>query len=267
MGVGQGAVGLRSVRWRRHVRPRDSIAVGGAVRIFERWPDEPWPGHLAAEGPNTAVMYGLSAYCSWIAGTYNTPIAGGAANIIAPGYISLGTGTATPQLSDVFGFAETYGTRQLITYTSVMATTGGVEADLILNYAVSAITGTFSEAMLLDAPTGSAAVGSGGATGGSTTLALASGAPAVTGGSAPGQYETIYINDGSASEYCAIASSAAAGASSWTLQQPLQHNHAANTPIVVFGGNLFAHSPITYTVASGTQPAVFWTIPLIATGS
>ncbi len=248
-------------------RPSGGIIVRGHVRAYLR---QPWrhrwgPWELAAEAHNIATNYALAAYASWVAGTYNTPNAGAAtANIPAPGYVALGTGTGTPAVTDAFGFAEVYGTRIPLSFTQVLPVSGGIEADLTAGYQPTALSGTYTEAMLLDAPTGTAAVGTGGVLAGASSLPLAAGAPAVTGGGVAGTYETIYIDDGADSEYASIATTAAAGAASWALQAPLAHAHAAATPIVAFGPHLWAHSNISLSVPPGTQGSLQWSIPFDA---
>lgn len=239
------------------------LGVSGRVRVSVRDPGGPW--RLIAQQHNIATNFALAAYASWVAGTYNTPNAGAAtANIVAPGYVALGNGSGTPSVTDLFPYAEVYGTRIALSFTQVLSVTGGIEAVLTAGYQPNAITGTFTEAALLDQPTGSAAVGTGGVSSGASTLPLAAGAPAVTGGTQAGNYETIYIDDGADSEYAAIATSAAAGASSWSLQSPLQYSHAAATPIAAFGPNLWAHSTISFAVASGQQASVAWSITFSA---
>lgn len=236
------------------------VRVGGCVTVTLVGPDgKPLRTRRFS---NTATQYGLLAYASWIAGTYNTPSAGGATNMVGPGYVALGTGTGTPGVGDLTGFAETNGTRVQLAFTQVFT---GNTALLVANWASPGPTGNFTEAMLFDQPVGSAAVGSGGVSAGATTLPLAAGAPAVIGGSQPGQYTTAYINDGASSEYIGLGAAASAGASSWTLRSALQYAHVAATPIVVFTGNLFAHASITADNSGGSSGiAVQWDLPFSA---
>ena len=243
------------------------IRVGGHVRAWARhreggiW----WPhGFLcggADEWDNTATTYALSSLAQYWMGTSNTP--GNPNAILPPTYVALGTGTQTPSTADQFMFAEAYGTRVAFAFSNLVTTTTGL---LAASYQTTQANGTWTEVGLWDAPTGSATVGTGGVLAGATTLPLGASAPAVQGGSTPGQYTTAYINDGANSEYIAISVTASAGAASWTLQAPLQHNHAASVPITVFNGNLWAHASLIPSLvkASGQQLLVQWSAPFSA---
>lgn len=241
------------------MRARSGIRVGGSVTTTILGPDG-LPVRTR-RFRNTACQYGLAAYASWITGVYNTPLAGGATNIVGPGYVALGTGTAVPAVGDLTGFAEVYGTRKPITYTQLFT---GDTAMLVSNYLSTDPSGTFTETMLFDADVGSAAIGTGGAPAAATEIPLGAGAPAVLGGSAAGQYTTAYIDDGASSEYIGLAAPAAAGAYSWFLRAPLQYPHAAAVPIVVFTGNLFGHSAISETKSSTQGMTLQWSIPMTA---
>lgn len=232
------------------------MRIGGIVRVARRRPSGVWE----ASYHNTQTNWALYSLAEWYLGTSNT--SGNTGAILPPTYIALGTGSTTtgPQVSDIAMYAETYGTRQAISYTAIY---GGNEAQLTTTYATTAAVGSWSEAGFWDSNVGSATVGSAGATQGSTTLPLGANAPAVAGGSTAGQYNTAYINDGANSEYISLAASASSGATSWSLQSALLHAHAAATPIVVFVGNLWAHvafSPAV-TKSSGEQLSVQWAVP------
>lgn len=210
---------------------------------------------------NTITTLGLTALAQWWAGYSNTP--GNPGVVPGPGYVALGTGNGTPSTADQFLYAEAYGTRAALTYELLLTTTTSLVAT---SYTTTQANGTWTEVGLWTGATLSAAVGTGGVSSGTTTLPLASGAPAVTGGSTPGLYTTAYIDDGANSEYASIATSAAAGASSWTLQAGLTYAHAANTPIVVFGGTLLAHAALSPSLVkpSGNSLLVQWTATFAA---
>ena len=237
------------------------ITVAGSVRLWIRRPGGAW--RLLGQYHNTATTYALTTLAQWWMGVGN--ISGTPGAILAPGYIALGTGTATPTSADQTMFAEANGTRKALTYNDLTTTTTGLVAT---NYQTTEAVGTWSEVGLLDAPVGAAAVGAGGVLATATTLPLAAGAPAVIGGSAPGQYTTAYINDGASSEYIGLAATAAAGAASWALRTGLAHSHAAAVPIVVFNGNLWAHAAISpaEVKAAGDTLAAQWLAPFSAVG-
>lgn len=215
----------------------------------------------AGEWRNTVTTLGLTRLAQWWGGSSNT--AGNPGVLAPPGYVALGTGTGTPSTADQSLYAEAYGTRAALTYTLLLTTTTGLVAT---SYTTTQANGTWTEVGLFDSATGSAAVGTGGVSSGTTTLPLAAGAPAVTGGSTPGLYTTAYVNDGANSEYVSIATSAAAGASSWTLQAALQHAHAAATPVVVFGGVLLAHASLSPSLVkpNGQSLLVQWSTTFAA---
>ncbi|MDE3095766.1 MAG: hypothetical protein KGK07_07180 [Chloroflexota bacterium] len=192
------------------------------------------------EWRNTVTTLGLTRLAQWWGGSSNT--AGNPGVLAPPGYVALGTGTGTPSTADQFMFAETDGTRAALTYTLLLTTTTELVAT---SYTTTQANGTWTEVGLWDSDVGSATVGTGGVSSGTTTLPLGASAPAVTGGSTPGLYTTAYVSDGTNSEYISIATSAAADASSWTLQANLQYAHAAATPIVVFNGTLWAHASLS----------------------
>ncbi len=232
------------------------MRLGGMVRVSVRRPSGVWE----TRHHNTQTNWALYAVAEWYMGTSNT--AGNSGAILPPTYIALGTGSATggPQPSDIAMYAEANGTRQTISYSAIY---GGNEAQLTTTYATTAALGTWTEAGFWDAAAGSATVGTGGVLAGATTLPLGSSAPAVTGGTNAGSYNTAYINDGANSEYIALAASAAAGAPSWSLQGPLQHAHAAGAPIVAFVGNLWAHVAFSPSVvkSNSEQLSVQWAVP------
>jgi hypothetical protein len=198
---------------------------------------------------NTLTNYAASAVALALTGSAVT----------LPGDIAVGSGSGTPSASDAYLWAEIYGTRNALAYTNTL----GPQAQYSTTWASGVLGGTtqitYTEAGLLDAPVGSASVKTGGVASGATTLPLAAGAPAV-GGLVNGFYQEIYINDGVNSEYAYIASAASAGASSWTLTSGLQHSHAAGIPIVVFGGNLWAHVAINQVVISGQVLTCQWNV-------
>lgn len=227
------------------MRPKAKIRITDNVILTLRTPE----GLLIWEETfeNTLTNYAASAIANVLAGFATT----------LPGYIALGSGNGTPSASDAYLWSEIYGTRNALAYTNTL----GPQAQYSTTWA-SGILGeptsiTYTEAGLLDAAVGSAAVKAGGVSSGATTLPLASGAPAV-GGLTNGFYETIYINDGANSEYASIATTANAGASSWTLVSGLQYSHAAGIPITVFGSNLWAHVAINQTVQAGQVLTCQW---------
>jgi hypothetical protein len=238
------------------------IRVGGRVRA---WLRDGGTARLLADVANTATNYACFALAQWWLGTPN--VEGNPGSILGPLYVALGTGTSSAGASpsDQYLFQEAYGTRVPVTYTETVGTTTGLIGVL---WTTTQAIGTWTEVGLWDQTTQSAAVGAGGASAGSTSLPLAAGAPAVQGGSAPGSYTTAYIADATNPEYVAIAVTAAAGATAWTLQQPLQYAHAAGTPITVFGGNLWAHAVFSPAVQkpSGQQLLIQWSAPFTPTG-
>lgn len=230
------------------------------VRGFTRRPGGAW--QLAGAWRNTATGYALTSLAQWWLGTPN--VSGNPSVVLPPGYIAVGTGSGTPSTADQFMFAETYGTRVVVTYNELLTSTTGL---LAASWQPSAtITGTWTETGMWDAAPGSAAVGSAGVSQGATTLPVASGAPAVVGGSTAGQYTTIYIADATNPEYASINASAAAGASSWTLQAALKHAHAGGTAVTVFNGNLWAHAALSpsFVVASGSAALIQWSATFAA---
>ncbi len=235
-----------------------AMAVSGYVTAWLRSPGGAW----VQSGPpvhNIATNWALQTLASWYLGVSNVP--GSPNAILAPTYVALGIGSGTASTTDLFGWAEQYGTRTPISYTALYQ---GTTAQATASYQSTQANGTWSEAMFFDSDVGAASVGAAGVLAGATSLPLASGAPAVTGGSIAGQYETIYLNDATHPEYCSIATTAAAGAPSWTLQAGLKYAHAASTPIIVFGGNLWAHSSISVAKAAGQQLSVQWSVPFAA---
>lgn len=176
-----------------------------------------------------------------------------------PLYVALGTGTGTHGPTDLGLFAEVYGTRMAYSYASVyQAYTGQISA----NYTIAQVTGSFTEAGLFDQPVSQTTVSAAVSAGATTLPVTASTSPLVYGGTQPGQYTTAYIHDGANSEYVALAQSAAAGASQWTLQAGLQYAHASGTPVIVFTGNLLA--AITFqqaiTIQAGQAVTVQWNL-------
>ncbi|MDE2102538.1 MAG: hypothetical protein KGL39_35150 [Patescibacteria group bacterium] len=167
------------------------------------------------------------------------------------------SGSQTPSPVDLYGFLELYGGRQYYSYSGPYQ---GQTAQIAASYLTTQAVGNLTEAMLLDTPTGSATMGSSTIVG-ATTLPMAAGAPAVTGNTQPGQYTVIYINDATNPEYAYIKTSAIAGAASWTLQSGLVYAHATSTPVVVFNGNLWAHSTISLNKLNTEQATIQWSIP------
>lgn len=232
-----------------------AFRAGWNVRAWRRRPGGLWT--LAAEVHNTGTDYALTSLAQWWCGSASN-VAGSPASVPGPADTALGTGSGTPTSADTCMYNETYGTRAAITYGGVLSTGASI---VTTSYTVGTVIGTFTEVGLWDQGVGAAAVGSSGVSSGAATLPLASGAPAVVGGSVAGQYNTAYINDSDNPEYVALAASANAGAASWTLQSALQHDHAAATPIVVFGGNLWAHAaftPTSLSVAAGDVLVLQW---------
>ncbi len=233
------------------------IGVGGSVRVCLTGPR----GRRVIAGHNIATNYALQGYAQWAMGVPNGPFATGA--VVAPQYIAVGTWGGTCSTTDLFLFGEVARSRQAAQYSNLYQ---GTTAQLTASWPPGAITGTILEAGLFDAPIEGANVGTGGVAAGATTLPVANGPPAVTGGSTPGRYETIWIDDGASSEYCALAASADDLATSWTLQTALQYGHAAGVVIQVFGPNLWAHASIDATVDATDQMSIQWSIPFTATG-
>jgi len=178
-----------------------------------------------------------------------------------PLYIALGNGTGTHGPTDLSLFAEVYGTRLRYSYESVYQ---AYTAQITENYTVSNPTGTFTEAGLFDQPVSQTTLSAAVSAGATTLPVTASTSPAVYGGTQAGQYTTAYINDSANPEYIAIAVSATAGASSWTLQSGLQYAHASGTPVVVFTGNLLA--AVSFQTAqvnqAGQQLTVQWSLKI-----
>lgn len=201
------------------------------------------PPHLHM---NTLTNFGLSTMAGLLIEQFTASSYGGGQSY--PLYIALGTGTGTPGSSDIAGYAEAYATRKRYTSRDLLF---AFTSQISVQYLTTDPAGSFTEAMLFDGPTQGATVGTGGVLAGATTLPLGSGAPAVTGGTIAGRYNTIYISDGANSEYASIATTAAAGASSWVLQSGLTYAHAATTPIVAFVGNMFAHVGLTPAAING----------------
>lgn len=205
---------------------------------------------------NTLTNYALATVAQWLAGTANVP--GGSGGLVSPAYVALGNGSGTPAPTDIAAFAEVDGARVLASSAQQYQTYYA----MIVGFFGTAPAVNYTEAVLLDGPTGSAGVGTGGVAQGAASLPLAAGAPAVTGSATAGQRTTVYFNDGTNSEYAAIAASASSGASSWTLAAGLAHAHAAAVPIVVFGGNAWAHVSLSNAdlSAGGQTLTVQWKI-------
>ena len=211
--------------------------------------------------PNTQCNWGLYACAAWYSGTAAN-VSSSVGAVVPPGYIAVGTGTSadTPTVTDTNMFNEQYGSRRAFTFRTVY---NGYTAQMSLSYLATDPDGTYTEAGLWDQLPVTVNL-SGAVVQGATSLPLASGAPAVNGGTTPGQFTTIYVDDGANSEYVAIAVPASAGAASWSLQSGLQYGHASGTPVVAFVGNLFAHSAINVTKGYGQQLTVQWSIPFQA---
>jgi hypothetical protein len=134
-------------------------------------------------------------------------------------------------------FAEVFGTRKAFSYTSSMQ---AYVAQMTSNYGTTDPTGTFTEAGLWDADVSTISLAADSVVG-ATSITVPSDAPAVQGSTTPGQYTTIYISDGSNSEYASIALSTSSGATTWQLQAPLQYSHSSGVSITAFTGNLWGH--------------------------
>lgn len=193
---------------------------------------------------NTITSWARAATAQWFVGA---PLLQGLADS-RPLYMALGTGTPTPSSTDVTMFNEAPGTRLVYSYRSVFQ---AYTAQITTNYAVGQAVGTWYEAGLWDAPSTATTLAAQ-ADAGATTISVTQ-APTVYGTPLAGQYTTAYIHDGASSETVSLAAPYAAGASSWTIQTPLQYTHASGTAITVFTGNLWAHVSLGST--GETQPA------------
>ncbi|MHB1937061.1 MAG: hypothetical protein ACYCOR_10805 [Acidobacteriaceae bacterium] len=235
------------------------IAFGGVVRAIVSEPS----GRIVSDETfhNTATNWSFYACASW----YSNQAAnngGSVGGISPPGYIAVGTGAGlpAPSVTDTAMFMEQYNTRRAFTFVSNYQ---GYTAQMTLSYAATDPDGTYTDAGLYDSLPKTVALASNVAVG-VTTLPLAAGAPAVQGGTIAGQYNTAYINDTVNPEYVSIATTAAAGATSWTIQSPTLYSHLAGVQIVAFTGNLFAHSAITVTKGYGQQLTIQWSVPFQA---
>ncbi|WDL96953.1 hypothetical protein [Alicyclobacillus sp. ALC3] len=174
-----------------------------------------------------------------------------------PSYISLGIGQQSPSRTDSAMFSEVYGTRKKISYTSSFQ---AFVAQFTVNYLTSDPNGTWYEAGVWDADV-SATTLAANASAGATSISVPSTSPVVLGSTAPGQYNTIYIEDGANSEYASIAQTTSAGATTWQLQSGLQYAHASGVIITAFTGNLCNHvnlGPTGESKGIGEQLTVQW---------
>lgn len=175
----------------------------------------------------------------------------GAGMMSLPTYIALGTGTGVAQPSDQWMTGEIALTRKPYSYRSVFQV---YTAQITVNYQVSDPNGTFTEAGLWDGASQATTLAAGVSAGG-TAITVPSGAPQVY------QGESVYISDGANSEYATLASTPTG--TTWTLTAGLQYAHAANVPITVFGGNLWAHVYFNgggVTKGAGQQLVIQWSI-------
>lgn len=240
------------------LRP-SAISVGGLVRaiVTDR------SGEVVSDDTfaNTATNWSFYACASWYSNQASNS-KGAIGGVAPPGYIAVGTGTLalTPSITDTSMFMEQYNTRRAFTFVSVYQ---GYTAQMTLSYTATDPDGTYTDAGLWDSLPQTVDLASNIAAG-VTTIPLASGAPAVSGGTVAGQYTTAYINDTTNPEYISIATTASAGASSWTIQSPTAYSHLAGVPIVAFTGNLFAHSAINVTKGYGQQLTIQWSVPFQA---
>ena len=154
-----------------------------------------------------------------------------------PLYIALGTGTGIPSRTDSSMFAEVFGTRKAITYTSAFQ---AYIAQMTANYQTTDPNGTFMEAGLWDSNVSTTTLNANAAAG-ATSITVPATAPAVNGSTVSGQYTTIYISDGTNSEYASIAVTTTAGTLTWQLQSGLQYAHNSGVTIMAFTGNLWGH--------------------------
>lgn len=248
-------------RWLNRALNKDAVGIGGYVTAWAT--DERGKVRDFWQGHNIGTNWARYAIAEWYLGPTSGSSNSGIGAIVPPNYIAVGNGTGTASQVDtnMFQYEQT-GMRRATTYASLY---NGYTAQLTLAYTATDPKGTFTDYGLWDALPGTASVGAAGATSGSTTLPLASGAPAVYGGTTAGQYSTIYIVDGTNSEYASIATTATAGASSWTLQSALAHSHAAGVSITVFNGHLWAHTQGSVTVGTGQQLSVQWSVPINVT--
>ena len=250
---------MRGWNKRNGVLRPSPVSVGGYVRCVVTEPD----GSVVSDDTftNTATNWSFYACSSWYSAqaANNGNAIGG---IAPPGYIAVGTGSSfpVPAVTDTTMFMEQYNTRRAFTFVSVYQ---GYTAQMTLSYAATDPDGTYTDAGLWDQLPGSVALSSN-ILAGVTSLPLAAGAPAVSGGTIQGQYTTAYINDSANPEYVSIATTAAAGATSWSLQAATQYAHLAGVEIVVFTGNLFAHSAINVTKGYGQQLTIQWSVPFRA---
>lgn len=211
---------------------------------------------------NTIADWARAAVANWLVGA--PLLAGPGQGVSAPKYIALGTGTQTPSGVDVSMFAEGEGTRLLLGYSSVFQ---AFTAQLAVTYGVGVGVGTWYEAGLWDGPAADVTLAAA-VSAGATTLPVTS-PPPVYGGTQPGQYTTAYIVDSTnGNEYVALAASAAAGATTWTLQQGLQDSHPSGTLVRTYAGNLWAHVSFgpggEVQLSSGQTLTVQWSLAVQA---
>jgi hypothetical protein len=232
--------------------PEDKMRLRGHVRV---WKSE--SGLLVSEHDyfNTATDWARAVIANLIITPPNsesTPV-----QMSRPLFISLGNGTGKPQRTDMNMFAEVYGTRKQVTYTSAFQ---AYVAQMTTNYLTTDPNGTYTEAGLWDSDVSTTTL-SANAAAGDKTIYVPSTAPAVNGNTIAGRYTTIYINDGANSEYASIQTSTSQGATSWTLQSGLKHAHASGVSITVFTGNLWGHvafGGVGERKANGQQLTVQW---------
>lgn len=177
------------------------------------------------EARNTVTNFLLDQATLWLTGA----LGGG---YIAPTWFALGTGTGTTEPTDITMFAETPGTR--LGYSSRSTAANPYIATIQTNYTGS-FSGTFTEAAMWDANSGSTTLSANIAAGATALPVTTTTSPAVTVG------EQLYISDGVNSEYVYVQTAEAAGAASWPITTGTQYAHSSGVTVYAFGGDLWAH--------------------------
>ena len=194
------------------------------------------------EADNTATDWARAMMASMLTG---------GSMVSLPSYIALGNGTGIAQPSSQWMKGEIALTRKPYSYRSVFQV---YTAQITVNYQTTDPNGTFTTAGLWDGPSLATTLATA-VSAGATTITVPSGAPQVY------QGESIYINDGSNSEYVTLASTPTG--TTWTLTTGLTYAHAAGVAITVFGGNLWAlvyFNGSGVTKGAGQQLVIQWSI-------
>lgn len=181
-----------------------------------------------------------------------------------PLYIALGTGTGTHSRVDLGLFAEAYGTRLPYSFESVYQ---AFASQISTNYTVANPQGTYTEAALFDQDVATTSLTASVSAGATSLPVDGSTSPGVNGSTLAGQYTTIYIADTTNPEYASIATTALAGATTWTLQSGLQYAHASGVGITAFTGNALAlvNFPQSQVNATGQALTVQFTLLMQST--